>query len=180
MSLHGSTTTVTFTVLDQLNNVVYVETKTFASGLQSFVWNGKKTSGESLQPGSYSYTLTALNPATGLTENSYGTFTISTESVVTSPCTGTGCSVIILNPSLTPSGTYNPLSSPLNINYFILGQANVTVTIFQDQYTVKQLKISTLESNNYTAVGRTKHASSTGYVNDGTYRTESSPHATDR
>lgn len=167
------TASVTFTVRDATGAIVYTTSNVYGTNAQSFTWDGRANTGiyagSYLPNGTYSYTLSATNSATGAVDTRNGSFTVDSNAQ-TQICTGNVpcASLMILNTSVAPA-VYNPIKNQLQVSYFILGQANVTVTIMKDQYVVRQLKNSLLETGNNTAYWNGKDATDVTYVPNSTY-----------
>ena len=183
----GQSTSITFDVaapstiwveVDPSGSSTPVRTYSFSgtTGTNTWNWDGRDNNGQQVVNGSYVVSVSTFNtfqpkgetmPITVTVGN--GTTSCGINGMPACPTSGT----LILNPSVTPS-TYSPLKGLLQVNYFILGQAYVTVAIFQGDYMVAQLKTNTLESNANTAVWDGKYLANGlqngAYVQSGTYK----------
>lgn len=143
-------------------------------GTNSWVWNGTNDNGQQVPNGDYKVIISAVNTAEPNVESGSILVTVGAGSTQPQPqpCTVTNtCSTgtFIINAYVSPS-TYNPLSGPLQVSYYILGQANVTVTILQDQFVVSTLRNNVLESGVQTMTWDGRYTAGGAFVPSGTYK----------
>lgn len=151
---YGSAT-VSFTLVDPVfvifrtedlnGNTRYEKSTFFSSGYNSFVYDGRDSSGNMLANGTYTYKLLVFK-GNGTLEAKQGNFSISGQ--VNPPVSN---APVISGQYATPN-PYNPDQGPLRLNYTLSTAAYATVTILKDNNIVKTLKVNQLENGVNSAV----------------------------
>ncbi len=147
-----SSATVSFTLVDPVfvvfrtedlnGNTRYEKSTFFSSGYNSFLYDGRDSSGNILANATYTYKLLVFK-ANSTLEAKQGSFTITGQVQPPQPPVN---APVISGQFVTPN-PYNPEQGPLRLNYTLSAQAYSTATILKDNNIVKTLKVNQLENS---------------------------------